>query len=68
MELNPSLVFIYPKDVIQITRKTDRHARWLLGKVRKQVGKEPHQPVTIEEFCGYLKMKAEDIISMLDLI
>jgi hypothetical protein len=42
---------IYSKDVEKIIGKSEKTARRLLLKVRKQTGKTNDQFVTVEEFC-----------------
>ncbi|PZX92503.1 hypothetical protein DOS84_15415 [Flavobacterium aquariorum] len=46
-------VCIYPKDVQRITGKTNRQARLYLNKIKDNLNKEPHQLISIEEFCSY---------------
>ncbi|MBZ9650605.1 hypothetical protein [Psychroflexus montanilacus] len=54
-------VCIYPKDIAMITGKTVRHGRSLLQRIRKHYNKEPHQVVSISEFCAYMGLKEEEI-------
>lgn len=56
---------IYPKDVQRILGKTYRQARLYLVRIRKQLGKEPHQLISIEEFCEYSGLQMEHIIRCL---
>lgn len=44
---------IYPKDVMQITGKSERAARKLLSKIKLKLMKEEHQFITILEFATY---------------
>ena len=46
-------VCIYPKDVMQITGKSERAARKLLNKIKARLQKEEYQFVTISEFSIY---------------
>ena len=52
-------VCIYPKDVQMITGKSYRYARLLLITFKKQLNKQEHQFVSIEEFCLYTGLKLE---------
>ncbi len=58
-------LFIYPKDVTLFTRKTERHAATLLEKIRTKLGKEKHQPITVTEFCTYIKLDVEHVYTVL---
>ena len=42
---------IFPKDVQRITGYTERYGRKLLNKIKKDLNKEPHHFVSINEFC-----------------
>ena len=58
---------IYPKDVALITGKSVRSASRLIIKIRRDLGKDTHQILTISEFCDYMGLKLKDIISNLYL-
>jgi predicted DNA-binding transcriptional regulator AlpA len=47
----PQRAVIYIKDVENIIGKSEKTARRLLQKVRKQTGKTNEQFITVEEFC-----------------
>ena len=55
-------VCIYPKDVQRITGKTYRQARLYLNKIKDHHNKEPHQLISIEEFCGYSGLQMEHVL------
>lgn len=55
-------VCIYPKDVQRITGKTYRQARLYLNKVKENLNKEPHQLVSIEEFCSFSGLQIEHVL------
>ena len=55
-------VCIYPKDVQRITGKTYRQARLYLNKVKENLNKEPHQLVSIEEFCAFSGLQIEHVL------
>ncbi|WP_286754944.1 hypothetical protein [Roseivirga sp. UBA838] len=44
---------IYPKDVQRITGKSERYGRKLLNKIREAFSKEPHQFISVDEFCEF---------------
>ncbi|MBK9736314.1 MAG: hypothetical protein IPO92_15670 [Saprospiraceae bacterium] len=44
-------VIIYPKDIVAITGKSYQSAWSLLKKIRLYYHKQPHQVVTVFEFC-----------------
>jgi hypothetical protein len=56
---------IYPKDVQRITGKSERYGRMLLQKIRQHFEKEEHQFVTVEEFCIYTGIKADQVSNFL---
>jgi hypothetical protein len=53
---------IYPKDVQNITGKTYRQGRLYLNKIKKDLNKESHQLISIEEFCNYSGLQMEHIL------
>ncbi|WP_269684829.1 hypothetical protein [Flavobacterium lacustre] len=53
---------IYPKDVQRITGKTYRQARLYLNKIKDNLNKEPHQFISIEEFCDYSGLQMEHVL------
>lgn len=55
-------VCIYPKDVQRITGKTYRQARLYLNKIKTNLNKEPHQLISIEEFCVYSGLQMEHVV------
>jgi len=52
-------IYIYPKEIHQLTGKSERYCRDLVAKIKKLHDKDKHQPVTIEEFCHYMKLNQE---------
>ena len=54
-------ICIYPKDVQLITGKSERYGRFLLTQIKKHNKKQEHQFVTIDEFCQYTGLKAEQV-------
>ena len=55
----PSRLPIYSKDVELITGRKHRTACTMLQQIRRVLGKEKHQFVTIAEFCQYFGLKEE---------
>ncbi len=47
-------IVIYPQDVALITGRSDRYGRMIIDKIRKQLGKEKYQLITIQEFADYM--------------
>jgi len=54
-------VCIYPKDVQRIMGKEYAQARLYLLKIKKHLNKEPHQLISVEEFCEYTGLKLEHV-------
>ena len=48
---------IYPQDVAFITGRSDRYGRMIIKRIKKHLGKEPHQFVTIKEFATYMDIE-----------
>jgi hypothetical protein len=47
----PNRMVIYPKDVVNITGKSERTCRDMIQSVRETLGKSKNQFVTVKEFC-----------------
>jgi hypothetical protein len=58
-------ICIYPKDIAIITGKTERYGRSLLNRIRKHFSKEPHQVVSISEFCDYMGLNKEEVYKLI---
>jgi hypothetical protein len=56
---------IYPKDVALIMGNSERSARHLIAKIKRSVGKEPDQILTIREFCKYMGISEEEVYDVL---
>jgi len=52
---------IYAKDVMVITGKSERTARYMLQRIRERNGKKQGDFVTVEEFCAFTGLKVEDV-------
>ena len=55
-------VCIYPKDVQIVTGKSERWGREVIKKIKSHFSKEPHQLVSINEFCLYMGLQ-QDIVA-----
>ena len=58
-------IVIYPQDVAIITGRSDRYGRMIIKRIKKQLGKEQHQLVTIKEFAVYIDVDLLEIMSVL---
>ena len=56
---------IYPKDVQWITGKSDRQARDIVFKIKKQYNKQKHQPISIDEFCIYMALDVNKVKALI---
>ena len=54
-------VVIYPKDIMIITGKSERYARYLIQRIKKHLKKEQHQVVSISEFCSYMGLDEDTV-------
>jgi predicted site-specific integrase-resolvase len=54
-------ICIYPKDVQLITGKSERYGRMLLARIKTHYQKQDHQFVSVDEFCQYTGLKAEQV-------
>jgi len=55
----PPRIVLYPKDVENITGRSDRTARNLIQKIKKAQGKSRNEFVTVKEFCAYTGIEEE---------
>jgi len=58
-------ICIYPKDVQRITGKSERYGRSLLAQIKNHYQKQEHQFVSIDEFCQYTGLNAEQVHSFI---
>jgi len=58
-------MLIYTKDLQRISGKSDRTARKVLATIRKKLGKEKHQPVSVKEFCQYMNLSENEVLPYL---
>jgi len=55
----PPRIFLYPKDVENITGLSDRTARSIVQRIKQTFGKSSHQFVTVKEFCLFYGIDEE---------
>ncbi len=58
-------VCIYPKDVQIVTGKSERWGREVIKKIKSHFSKQPHQLVSIDEFCQYTGLSVNSVIEKL---
>ena len=56
---------VYTKDIQLVTGKSERYCRTIIANIKKNLKKEKHKCVTIEEFCDYQGLKIEDVRNVL---
>lgn len=64
---NPALVYLFPKDVLRvITHITSYNGAWLrYQRIKKCLGKERHQYLTIQEFADWEGLDAHLVLNAL---
>jgi len=65
MKTEQKRVCIYPKDVQRITGKSYRYSRLLLIAIKKNLNKQEHQLISIDEFCQYTGLTAEQVLPLI---
>jgi len=58
-------ICIYPKDIVRITGKSERYARKLLERIKKEYSKKEYQFISVEEFCQFTGLKVEQVQPLL---
>jgi hypothetical protein len=56
---------IYPKDIQQVTGRSERYGRNLIKKIKEHLKKQQHQLVTVDEFCKYTGLQQESVTKQL---
>lgn len=54
-------IVIHPKDIMIITGKSERYARYLIKQIKEELNKKSHQYVTIKECADYLGLDPEEL-------
>jgi hypothetical protein len=65
MKLEQKRVCIYPKDVQRITGRSNSYARILLRQIRKDLNKQEHQFITVDEFCAYTGLQSVQVLPLI---
>lgn len=60
-----SRLFMYPKDIMVLTGKSERQARRIHKQVREVYGKGPHTQLTFEEFCAHYEISVDSVMEQL---
>ena len=58
-------ICIYPQDVQLITGKSERYGRKIIKNIKDKLQKQKHQLVTIDEFCTYMGLEKEVVVSFI---
>jgi len=58
-------MIIYPKDIEHITGKSGRSARRVMAAIRRTLGKEKHQYLSVHEFCKYTNPPEAEVLKHL---
>ena len=61
MEGAATRICIYTKAVMGLVGCGERSARKIISRVRQQYHKEPHQPVSLPEFCAYMGFSENEV-------
>jgi hypothetical protein len=56
---------IHTKDAMIITGKSERYSRYLIKRIKEEIGKQEHQYLTIREFCEYLGLNLDEVENIL---
>ena len=59
-------ICIYAKDIQRITGKSLKTGHRILRQLRKQLGKQPHQFVSANEFARFAGLDEETVLKYLD--
>ena len=54
-------IVLHTKDIVIVTGKSERYARYLIKKMKEHYLKESHQYITIKEFCDYLGLDVDEV-------
>ncbi|PRZ20064.1 MULTISPECIES: hypothetical protein [Flavobacterium] len=58
-------IVIYPNDIRMLTDKSESYARKEIQNLKRVLNKEPHQKVTIKEYCHYYGLNLEEVLGVL---
>lgn len=54
-------IVLHTKDIVIVTGKSERYARYLIKKMKEHYLKKPHHYITIKEFCDYLGLDVDEV-------
>ena len=60
-------VVIYAKDIEVITGRSARYARKIMTRIRRDLGKQRHQLISLSEFCAHTGLPIEEVSRHLNL-
>ncbi len=60
-------IVIYPSDIRLLTDKSESYARKEIQNLKKVLNKEPHQKVTIREYCIYYGFNEKQVLEALSI-
>jgi hypothetical protein len=58
-------IVIYSKDIEMITGRSGRSARKMMATIRKRLGKQKHQLISLGEFCDYTGLPENEVLNHL---
>lgn len=58
-------IVLYSSDIVILTDKSESYARKEIQNLKKVLKREPHQKVTIKEYCVYYGFKYEEVVAVL---
>ena len=59
-------ICIYPKDIMRITGRGERYCHNLVKLMKEDLLKGKHQFITIDEFCQFTGIKAEQVTPFIE--
>jgi hypothetical protein len=59
-------IVIYSKDIEKITGRSGRYARKIMAILRRDLGKQRHQFVSVGEFCLYTGLPEEEVFQYIN--
>lgn len=65
--MEPKRIVIYAKDIEKIIGISGRTARKLMSAIRKKLGKEKHQFISLDEFSAYTGISMREIMKCLNI-
>ncbi|WP_158727938.1 MULTISPECIES: hypothetical protein [unclassified Flavobacterium] len=58
-------IVLYPSDIVLLTDKSESYARKEIQNLKKVLKKEPHQKITIKEYCIYYGFEYQEVVAVL---